>query len=138
MNIQSGQARVTRPAGHVVPGSLLPKMWFVTKVVLFLVAAAALFNGHIYLRQKIAETERGIRRTERRITDTRRELEQLRADYAEYTRWPHIRRQIAAFKLPLESPRPGQVRPIRIYTPQQIAKIAGTFDPDGAVRFAAR
>ena len=87
-----------------------------------------ILNGNIFLRQKISETERGIRATERKILDTRRELEQLRADYAEYTRWPHIRRQIAEFKLPLAPPGPGQVRVIRIYTPDQIAKIAAALD----------
>ena len=124
MNIQSGQSRAARPAKQDLSVRLLPKLWFVTKSALFLIGAAMILNGHIYLRQKISETERDIRRTERKILDTRRELEQLRADYAEYTRWPHIRRQIAAFGLPLAPPRPGQVREIRLYTPEQSAKLA--------------
>ena len=107
---------------------LLPKMWFVTKAALFLVGGAMILNGHIYLRQKISETERGIRATERRITDTRRELEHLRIKYAEYTRWEHIQRKIAAFNLPLTPPQPGQVREIRLYTPEQSAKIAAALD----------
>lgn len=128
MNIQSGQYKHIRPTNGDISARLLPKMWFVTKSALFLVAAAMIFNGHIYLRQKISETERGIRATERRILDTRRELELLRADYAEYTRWPHIRRQIAAFKLPLVTPRPGQVREIRLYSPEQSAKLAAVLE----------
>lgn len=129
MNIQSGQqTRNVRPVKSDITARLLPKLWFVTKAALYLIGAAMIFNGHIYLRQRIAETERGIRATERKIVDTRRELEQLRTDYAEYTRWPHIKRQIAEFKLPLTPPRPGQVRAIRIYTPEQRAKLAAALE----------
>ena len=138
MNIQSGQTRTIRSAGLGKSARLLPKMWFVTKTALFLVTAAALFNGHIYLRQKIAETERVIRRTERRIVNTRRELEQLRSDHAEYTRWAHIQRQIAEFKLPLEPPRPGQVRKIKLYTPEQSERLAAAGRADETTRFAVR
>lgn len=128
MNIQSGQTRNVRPPKRDISAALLPKLWFVLKAAMILVGAAMILNGHIYLRQRISETERGIRATERKINDTRRELEQLRAEYAEYTRWPHIRRQIAEFKLPLATPRPGQVRQIRIYTPEQRAKLAAALD----------
>ena len=123
MNIQTGQTRTVRTQrGDSI--RLLPKMWAMAKVAMFIVMLALILNGNIFLRQKIAATEREIRSTERQINSTRRELEQLRADYAEYTRWRHISRQIAIFKLPLTSPRPGQVRAMNLYTPEQSARIA--------------
>ena len=124
MNIQSGQTRTVRNQRGDSQIRLLPKMWAMAKIAMFLILFALILNGNIFLRQKIATTEREIRNTERRITSTRRELEQLRADYAEYTRWRHISRQIAIFKLPLTSPRPGQIRAMTLYTPEQSARIA--------------
>ena len=124
MNIQSGQTRTVRSQRGESQIRLLPKMWAMAKIAMFLVLFALILNGNIFLRQKIATTEREIRNTERRINSTRRELEQLRADYAEYTRWRHISRQIAIFKLPLTSPRPGQVRSLTLYTSEQSARIA--------------
>lgn len=115
MNIQFGQRQSPRPTGGNLAIRLWPKMWFAVKTALFCLAVAALFNGNIYLRQKIAETERGIRRTEREIAGTRREIERLRVDYAELTGWPYIRRRIAEFKLPLRPPLPGQIRDIRLH-----------------------
>ena len=124
MNIQSGQTRTIKSQRGVGQIRLLPKMWAVAKVAMFLILLALILNGNIFLRQKITATERGSRNPERRIVKTRRELEQLRADYAEYTRWRHISRQIANFKLPLASPRPGQVREMTFYTSEQSARIA--------------
>ena len=117
MNIQFGQPQSPRPTGSGIAVRLWPKMWFAAKTAFFCLAVAALFNGNIYLRQKIAETERGIRRTEREIAGTRREIERLRVDYAELTGWPYIRRRIAEFRLPLRPPLPGQVRDIRLHNP---------------------
>ena len=128
MNIQSGQSRAVRTRQGGAQVRLLPKMWAMAKVALFLVLLALILNGNIFLRQKITATERGIRNTGRQIADTRRELEQLRADYAEYTRWRHISRQIAVFKLPLIPPRPGQVRAMALYSPAQNARIAADME----------
>lgn len=136
MNIQFGQAHNTRPAGNNITVRLWPKMWFAVKMALFCLAVAALFNGNIYLRQKIAETERDIRRTEREIASTRRELEKLRVDYAELTGWPYIRRRIAEFRLPLGSPMPGQIRDIRLRGPENV-RLAGN-ETAPASKLAAR
>ena len=124
MNIQSGQTRTVRSQRDETRIRLLPKMWAMAKIAMFFVLGALILNGNIYLRQKIATTEREIRNTERQINSTRRELEQLRTEYAEYTSWRHISRQIAVFKLSLVSPRPGQIRALTMYTPEQSARIA--------------
>ena len=114
MNIQFGQQRNPRAAARGGASGAWPKMWLVTKAVFFCIVAAALFNVNIYLRQKIAETDRSIRRIDREIADTRRDLERLRADYAELTSWPQIRRRIAELHLPLSAPRPGQIRELQL------------------------
>lgn len=113
MNIQSGQMRTARTAPHGTPARVWSKLWIASKVAFFCVIAAALFNANIYLRQKITETERNIRRIDRAIADTRRDLERLRADHAELTGWTYIRRRIAELKLPLRPPRPGQIIEIK-------------------------
>ena len=136
MNIQFGQAQSTRSGGSDLAIRLWPKMWFAVKMALFCLAVAALFNGNIYLRQKITETERDIRRTGREIANTRRELEKLRVDYAELTGWPYIRRRIAEFRLPLGSPMPGQIRDIRLHGPENI-RLAGN-ETAPASKLAAR
>ena len=131
MNIQFGQAQSPRPTGDNLAIRLWPKMWFAVKAALFCLAVAALFNGNIYLRQKIAETERGIRRTEREIAGTRRELERLRVDYAELTGWPYIRRRIAEYRLPLRSPLPGQIRDIRLQSAPEFRQAENSSIPAG-------
>lgn len=138
MNIQSGQTRNVRNPRGETQLKLLPKMWAMAKIAMFLVLFALILNGNIFLRQKIATTEREIRNTERQINNTRRELEQLRADYAEYTRWRHISRQIAIFKLPLSSPRPGQIRAMTMYTPEQRERIAAAEKEFSARRAVSR
>ena len=114
MNIQFGQQRTPRSSARGGASGAWPKMWLATKAAFFCIVAAALFNVNIYLRQKISETDRNIRRLDREIADTRRDLERLRADYAELTSWPHIRRRIAELHLPLAAPRPGQIREIQL------------------------
>ena len=114
MNIQSGRARAAGTSAREDSSRVWAKMWFATKVAFFFVIAASLFNVNIYLRQKISETDRNIRRIDREIADTKRDLERLRAEYAELTSWPQIRSRIAELHLPLSAPRPGQIREINL------------------------
>ena len=114
MNIHSGQLRSSRASTRGGTSQVWPKMWLAVRAALFCVVAAALFNINIYLRQKISETDRSIRRIEREIAETDRDLERLRADYAELTSWQQIRTRIAELHLPLAAPRPGQIREIQL------------------------
>ena len=135
MNIQSGRSRTTRSSSRGESSRVWAKVWLATKAAFFCVVAAALFNVNIYLRQKISETDRNIRRIDREIADARRDLERLRAEYAELTSWPQVRTRIAELKLPLSRPRPGQIRELRLPTggDNRVAGQAGA--PD---RVAAR
>lgn len=125
MNIQSGQLKTARSSSRGNVSGAWPKMWLASKVVFFCIVAAALFNVNIYLRQKISETDRNIRRIDREIADTRRELERLRADYAELTSWPQIRKRIAELHLPLDAPRPGQIRDLQLLDDGDESQFAG-------------
>ena len=114
MNIQSGRSSSTRGSARDDSSRVWAKVWLATKAAFFCVVAAALFNVNIYLRQKISETDRNIRRIDREIADAGRDLERLRAEYAELTSWPQVSNRIARLKLPLAAPRPGQVRELRL------------------------
>ena len=113
MKIHSGQLRSAgAPARSIGTSRVWSMMYLAFKAAFFCVIAAALFNINIYLRQKISETDRNIRKIDRGIVETDRDLERLRVDYAELTSWPQIRRRIAELRLPLAAPRPGQIREI--------------------------
>ena len=114
MNIQSGRSRPSRSSAGGANSRVWARVWLATKAAFFCVVAAALFNFNIYLRQKISETDRNIRHIDREIADARRDLERLRAEYAELTSWPQVRTRIAALKLPLSRPKPGQIRELQL------------------------
>ena len=114
MNIRSGRSKPARSSAGGAPSRVWAKVWLATKAAFFCVVAAALFNVNIYLRQKISETDRNIRRIDNEIADAKRDLERLRAEYAELTSWPQVRARIAEWKLPLSRPRPGQIRDLQL------------------------
>ena len=125
MTIQFGHSRSAAPSARGNTSRVWSKMWIATKVAFFCIVAAALFNVNIYMRQKISETNRNIRRLDREIAETNRDLERLRADYAELTSWAHIRKRIAELNLPLSAPRPGQVRELTLTMPGEYREFAG-------------
>ena len=122
MNIQPGGSVNRRPIPKQQCRQWLGKMWFWSKIILYLIAFAGILNTNIWLRQQTAATEREIRRVEREISGVRRELENLRIRYARLSTWEHIRERIAYFGLKLRDPEPGQVRPITFLTPAQAAR----------------
>ena len=125
MNIQFSQSRSTGTPARGTNPKMWARMWLATKVAFFCIVAAALFNINIYMRQRISETNRNIRRLDREITETRRDLERLSADYAELTSWQQISRRIAELNLPLSAPRPGQIQEITLPVPGEYLQYAG-------------
>ncbi|WP_302453519.1 hypothetical protein [Victivallis vadensis] len=95
------------------------KLAMVGKFLFAAAAVAALLNVYIYLNQKIAETQRQIRKTERVLHETA----QLRIQREQLMAWPHIKNMIARFDLKLHGPNPGQVATMSILTPDQAARI---------------
>ena len=124
MKIHSGQLRSSRTAAEENNSRVWSKLRMAFKAAFFCIVAAALFNINIYLRQKISETDRNIRRLDREIAETDRDLERLRADYAELTSWPQISSRIAELRLPLSAPTPGQIRDYRQQPPAKPTRMA--------------
>mgnify|MGYP000317949741 CR=1 FL=1 len=115
MNIQSANQRSTRtkvrtPQHSPVSG----KLAMVGKFLFAAAAVAALLN--VYIQRQIRKTERVLHETEREIAQLRIQREQLMA-------WPHIKNMIARFDLKLHGPNPGQVATMSILTPDQAARI---------------
>jgi len=125
MNIQFAQSRSTGSAARGTGSRVWSKMWIASKVAFFCIVAAALFNVNIYLRQKISETNRNIRRLDHEIDETNRDLERLRADYAELTSWQQIHKRIVELNLPLSAPRPGQIQELTLPAPGEYMQYAG-------------
>ena len=116
MNIQSGKVRGNRPRGKS-NGSIGGKLATAFRVTLLLAVVGALVNSYIYLNQKIAETGRAIRVTEKKIHDTERKIANLRVRREQLSAWPHISAQMTRFKLKLAAPDPRQVRKLAILAP---------------------
>ncbi len=116
MNIQSGKVRGARPRGKN-NGSIGGKLATAFRVTLLLAVIGALVNSYIYLNQKIAETGRTIRLTEKKIHETEREIANLRVRREQLSAWPHISSQMTRFKLTLAAPDPRQVKKLAILAP---------------------
>jgi len=82
----------------------------VMKVLLFLVLVSGVLVFHIYMNQRIAETENRIRGVKQNISRVRIEITNLRNRREEYCSPEVIRRQMARFGLNLVPAEPGQVR----------------------------
>ena len=121
MNIQPGGTISRRPLPKQECRQWLGKMWVTVQIFAYVVALAAILNGHIWLRQQTTVTERRIRQVRREIVSVQRELENLQIRYATLSSWPHIRERIAHFGLKLHPADPGQVQPIAFLTPAEAA-----------------
>lgn len=123
MNIQPGGTISRRPLPRQECRQWLGKMRVTIQIFAYVLALAAILNGHIWLRQQTTATERRIRQVNREIGSLRRQLENLEIRYAKLSSWPHIRERIAHFDLKLHSAEPGQFRPIAFLTPAQAARM---------------
>ena len=121
MNIQPGGTISRRPLPKQECRQWLGKMWVTVQIFAYVIALAAILNGHIWLRQQTTVTERRIRQVKREINGVQRELENLQIRYAQLSSWPHIRERIAHFGLKLHAAEPGQVRAIAFLTPGEAA-----------------
>ena len=122
MNIQPGGTISRRPLPRQECRQWLGKMRVTIQIFAYVLALAAILNGHIWLRQQTTTTERRIRQVQREISSLRRQLENPEIRYAQLSSWSHIRERIAHFNLKLHPAEPGQVRPIAFLTPAQAAR----------------
>ncbi len=123
MNIQPGRIQKTRSARPAKKSNLGATIFTVAKFSFLLIVVAMLVNTYIYLNQKITETERSIRKTQRELVSVEREIAQLRIRREELSAWPHIRTMIARFDLKLRAPLPGQVGRMELLGREEAARV---------------
>ena len=94
-------------------------------LVLFLMGTiASVLCIHIYMNQKIAETEQKIKKIKQEITVVNIELSNLKVQYEQSCSHEYIRKQMARFNLKLDVPEPGQVYRMTVFSPEQARKQA--------------
>ena len=94
------------------------------RMIGILLLAAGVFVLHIYLNQRVAETEREIRSVKLNIRRVSAEMTNLRNRYEERCSPDYIYRQIARFKLDLIPAEPSQMYSMSILPPGQVRNIA--------------
>ncbi|MDD3118806.1 MAG: hypothetical protein PHQ27_06490 [Victivallales bacterium] len=115
MNLQARevktQKKTRRSSGRQGNGSGLPIIFHLLAMgaVLFFIV-----NYRISLRDDIGSLSRNAENLKRKIHRYDRELEHLKLKKENLCRWNYIRKKIAAYKLPLTYPEPGQVKVVVI------------------------
>ncbi|MBQ9502704.1 MAG: hypothetical protein IJU70_11150 [Lentisphaeria bacterium] len=110
----------------------------VMKVLLFLVLVSGVLVIHIYMNQRIAETESRIRGVKQSIGRVRIEITNLRNRREEYCSPEVIRRQMVRFGLNLVPAEPGQVRPMAVMPSWQARRQAVLMEQNRSVVTADR
>lgn len=125
MNIQPGRMnqnrRMTSARRNPDFGRQLGR---VLAVVLFLALVFSVLVIHIYMNQRLSETERSIRSLKLNINRINIEITNLRNRYEERCSPLAIRRQMHRFGLPLVPAEPGQVTAMRIMPAWQARQVA--------------
>ena len=125
MNIQPGRMTQTRRTSSARRDPDFGRQFArVMKVVLFLVLVSSVLVIHIYLNQRIAETEAQIRAVKQNISRVKTEITNLRNRKEEYCSPEFVRRQMGRFGLNLVPAEPGQVRLMAVMPSSQARRLA--------------
>ena len=139
MNIQPGRMTQSRRASSARRdpdfGRQLAR---VMKVLLFLVLVSGVLVIHIYMNQRISETENRIRSVKQNIGRVRIEIVNLRNRREEYCSPEVIRRQMARFGLNLVPAEPGQIRRMAVIPSWQARHQAVLMEQNRSVITAGR
>ena len=127
-NIQPGNSTTSKKVRKPEPGHAGLDACFslfarVLQTALLLLIVGAFFHLYIKLDQEINSTAAEIRRVDNMIVQVERETDGLRMEYANCSSRSFIERQIVLFKLPLKEMTQDQQRFIRVYTPEQLARM---------------
>ena len=129
MNIQPGRMSQSR---RVTSARKDPdfrrQLGRVVKLVLFLALVSSVLVVHIYLNQRISETELQIRTVRANIERTQVEITNLRNHLEACCSREFINRQMAKFGLDLVPSDPGQVRKMVIMPSWQARKVAAQME----------
>ena len=110
----------------------------VMKVLLFLVLVSGVLVFHIYMNQRIAETENRIRTVKQNISRVRIEITNLRNRREEYCSPEVVRRQMARFGLNLVPAEPGQIRQMAVMPSHQARHLAVLMEQNRTIVTAER
>ncbi|MBQ7207969.1 MAG: hypothetical protein IJS01_09255 [Lentisphaeria bacterium] len=125
MNIQPGRMTQTRRTSSARRDPDFGRQFArVMKVVLCLVLISSVLVIHIYMNQRIAETEAQIRAVRQNISRVRTEITNLRNRKEEYCSPEFVRRQMGRFGLNLVPAEPGQVRLMSVLPSSQARRLA--------------
>ena len=125
MNIQPGRMTQTRRTSSARRDPDFGRQFArVMKVVLCLVLISSVLVIHIYMNQRIAETEARIRAVRQNISRVRTEITNLRTRKEEYCSPVFVRRQMERFGLNLVPAEPGQVRLMSVLPSSQARRLA--------------
>ncbi|MBO5668140.1 MAG: hypothetical protein J6S43_03350 [Lentisphaeria bacterium] len=96
----------------------------VGSAALVILVIGAFFHTYIKLDQQINQASAEIARVDERIVQMNRDVEALNMRFANCSTREFIMRQIARFKLPLVELRQDQQQYIRVYSGEQLARLA--------------
>ena len=139
MNIQPGRMTQNRRTSSARRDPDFGRQFArVMKVLLCLVLISGVLVIHIYLNQRIAETENHIRNVKQNISRVRIEITNLRNRREEYCSPEVIRRQMARFGLNLVPAEPGQIRRMAVIPSWQARRQAVLMEQNRSVITADR
>ena len=120
MNVHSGRQRLSSRTASVRKDPAFGIQLFrLGSIMFFLLLIASVLFVHIYMNQRIAETEREIKSIKLNISRVNIELSNLSNLYEQNCSFEYIRRQMNRFGLNLIVPEPGQVTRMAILSPAQ-------------------
>ena len=135
MNIQPGRMNSTRRPGSAKRNpNFLRQLGMVFKIVFFLVLIVAVLVVHIYMNQRITETEREIRSVRLNTQRISTEIVNLRNDYERFCSRSFVVRQMARFKLNLVPAEPGQIARMDILPSWQVRRMAVALEQEFSSR----
>ena len=138
MNIQPGRMnRSGRVTSARKDPDFIRQLGRVVKLVMFLALVSSVLVVHIYLNQRITETQRQIRTVQANIEQTQIENTNLRNRLEACSSREFINRQMVRFGLKLVPAEPGQVRYMAIMPTAQARRIAIQME-NARSRLAAR
>lgn len=86
----------------------IARLLFVSGVIFFVV------NLRVSINEKAESLNRDAARIKKKIHNLNREIEHLKIQREMLSSWPHIKRKINEFNLPLRSPDPSQVKSLAL------------------------
>lgn len=99
-----GTKRNTKSAELIPVFTTVFKLVFVAGIIFFVV------NVRVSLNEKTEKLNRDANQIRKKIGNLNREIEHLKIQKEVLSSWPHVKKKIADFNIPLKSANPAQVK----------------------------